>query len=182
MARRRYYMQEQQNTCGVASLRTVLALQFGVTVESEQVLEVLGTNAHDPIRTNGTDTLKLRDMIKGASFAFNKGREWTLKVRLLGTMAQLKAELRRGRNPLVRIYERVANPDYHMIVVLAFDGDRVRLWNPDTSSKRPVWRSARWFLSVWRDPHNDATWYGVVNANDSPTARGTRCAPYCLHS
>jgi len=174
MARRCYYMQEQQNTCAVAALRTVLALQFGVRVESEQVLEVLGTNAHDPIRANGTDTLKLRDMIKGASFAFNKGPEWTLKVRYRGTVAQLKAELRRGRFPMVRIYERVANAEYHMVVVLAITGDRVCLWNPDTSTTRPVWRSLRWFLSVWKDILDDATWYGVVNGNDSLAARGVR--------
>jgi hypothetical protein len=169
---RRYYRQEQQNTCAVAALRTVLALQFGVVVESEQVLEVLGTTARDAIRENGTDTSKLRDMVKGAARAFHTGRPWTLKVRLHASLRDLRAELGRHRYPLVRIFERAPDPDYHMIVLLRLAPTRVLVWDPGMHhTKRPLWRSLDWFLDSWSDPHG-ATWYGVVNAQTKPT-RGT---------
>lgn len=186
MGRRRYYVQEQQNTCAVAALRTVLALQFGVTVESEQVLEVLGTYAHDAIRVNGTDTGKLRDMVKGASRAFHDGRPWTLKVRHRASVRELVRELRRGRRPLLRIWERVPDADYHMIVLLACEPARVLVWNPDTSCTRPVWKSLEWFMESWTDPHDAARWYAVVNAHVQPRGRRPRrhlgnseCEHYC---
>lgn len=158
MAKRRYYPQEKANTCGVAAIRTMLAVQFDVRL-TEKVLEAFGTEAHDPISKNGSSTTNLRWMLKGANKAFNTGKPWTLRTGRAGTIEILK-ELTKERPVMVRVYYPQTE-EYHFLVVLAVTKYRLRVFDPAPecglmSLTYPA------FLDTWTDPSDGETWYATL--------------------
>lgn len=162
---RRYFTQKQANTCAVASLRTILFLQFGIAVK-EELLEYGGTDARAPIREQGTGTAELRRMLATADRALNRRRPWTLTVRRFGTVECLVEWLARDRKPMLRMYEPGnGSTNYHMVVLLAVSGDRVKLFDPDTGKAEPIWLSTDDFLDWWTDP-DGVRWYAVIGGGE----------------
>lgn len=160
MPKRRYYPQEKANTCAVAALRTVLAIQFDKRI-AEPVLEALGTQAHEPIRKHGTGTAELRDMVWLASRAFNTGKSWTVNPRCYGTLAILR-KITEERPVLVRVYRPHSGPgtNYHMMVVLSVSRARLRIFDPATPDG-PTSIMHHTFLAEWLDPDGIA-WYATI--------------------
>lgn len=169
--RRQLHRQQRANTCAVASLRTVLDLQYNVKI-AEKALEVLGTDAHFPILKNGTHSGALRKMVKGASAALNTGTPWTLMLRLHGDLDDLRAVLHVGRFPLVTVYVADQN-EYHMIVVLDVTGDQVFLWDPSVKDHQPVWMSHSDFMAWWICPKRGYTEYAVVGGGTLTSLKGS---------
>lgn len=160
MPRRRYYHQEKANTCAVACVRTVLAIQFGVAIP-EAALEALGQVAHSPIAKVGSDSTDLRRMVAGASRAYNTKKPWTFLVRCHGSLSDLKRLTDRGRVVLCDVR---AGPnttvERHMIVVLGVTKRRVRIFDPgDTHPKNLTFQV---FTEWWQDIESGSKWYATI--------------------
>lgn len=164
MAKWKVFPQEKENTCAVASLRTVLANQFDVVVE-ETALEALGTDAHEPIESVGADNGDIRRMVAGASFAFNKGKRWRLTIRRRGTVKDLQRQLKRGRYPMltVRSTDKDAPELLHMVVCLQAEVGRVRIYNPN--NQHPYWMEMSKFLKWWTQDNMDRE-YAVISGGE----------------
>lgn len=150
------YKQQRANTCAVASLRTALALQYGVKIP-ERILEAHGTTARDPIVRRGTDTKQLREMVKGASRTHNVLAPWRLQVHQHGSIADLQAALEAGLFPLAQVWAQVDGATwYHLVVVVGCGDGIVRIWDPSPLIGGPYEESAESFIARW------TLWYAVV--------------------
>lgn len=158
----RFFPQERRHTCAVASLRSVLASQFGVHVR-EDVLRFAGTVVDHPIIARGADTAELRRMLEVANRAVNPGPPWRLRIHRFGTIADLAREVRRGRLPLVSVVRYEGNEDVlHMVVVCGYKPGRVRYFDP--SDGKTVWCGSGAFRRQWLDEGNGGLrWYAVVS-------------------
>jgi hypothetical protein len=160
-----FYPQERRSTCVVASLRSVLASQFGVRVR-EDVLRFAGNDARDPIISTGTSTTELRQMLVVANRALNVGPPWRLRVHRFGTIADLARELRAGRYPIVGVVQ----PDdlHHAVVVCGYRPGQVRYFDP--ANGRTRWSGSGAFRRWWIDDVGGVTWYAVVVGGNSSGA------------
>lgn len=165
-ADRRLHLQTKRNTCAVAALRTVLDLQFGCKV-GEAALELAGESAAEPITTHGVGPGELRRMLAIADRAFNPGRLWRLRIKCKATFADIGAELQAGRKPILTV-GGVDGPGTHVVVALAIDGARIRVFDPDRP-ERPNgrWASHRVFRAHWLDATSGETRMEVVVGKDS---------------
>lgn len=163
---RPYLHSQQRNaTCAVAAVRTVLHRQFGVRI-AEAALVALGTVPEAPIVAEGSDTLAMRRMVRGASRAFNPGPPWTLRVRREGTLRQLRYWTKQGRWPIVQVFVP-ESLEHHAVVVLQVEADRVQYFDPDPSmGKKPRWMSKDRFLDWWLSPISNDRWWTVINGGD----------------
>lgn len=153
----RFYPQERLRTCAVASLRSVLASQYGVTVR-EDVLRFAGTSVDSPIIWRGSTSTDLRRMLEVANRALNLGPKWRLRIHQHGTITDLAREVRDGRFPLVSV---VRADGLHMIVVCNYKPGRVRYFDPADGKTR--WTGSGVFRRQWVDELNGGiTWYAVV--------------------
>lgn len=163
---KRLHKQVRQNTCAVASLRTVLDVQLGIKV-SEQVLEAHGTSAEWPITKYGTSTSQLRTIVRAVNRTHNTTtRSWRLRCHVYGQVRDLVRELSAGRTPLVRVFENQEDiDDYHMIVVLGCEAGFVKVFDPNPHEvKDSFWMDDDTFTRWWAgDGHT--TWYAVINAD-----------------
>lgn len=163
--RTRLHKQTRVNTCAVACLRTILDVQLGVKV-AEVGLEAHGTSAKNSIKKEGTDTTQLRAMMKGVNRTHNEGKLWRLRVRSRGTVAVLKAQLAAGRIPMVSVWEPNDSCNYHMIVVLAVQRKRIKIFDPDPKQiTSPHWIGTDDFEFWWHSEEDGTTWYAVINAD-----------------
>lgn len=153
----RFYPQERQSTCVVASLRSVLASQFGVHVR-EDVLRFAGDLAEDPIVHRGTDTADMRRMLVVADRALNVGPSWRLRSHRYGTVMDLAHEVRAGRYPIVGVVQ--ADGLHHAVVVCGYRPGRVRYFDPADGKHR--WCGSGAFRRWWLDDVGGVTWYAVV--------------------
>lgn len=166
--RRRCKPQEKKNTCAVACLRAILALQFDVEVR-EAALEALGTSARVPIALHGVDNAALRRMVTGASYAYNPGRAWRLTCRNHGTLDELARHVARGHYPLVTVW--VSHPDVprgfelHAIVVLEIHAttDAITVFDP---AYRRLRRFTRAQFQTWWTLEDGRTEYAVVTGGE----------------
>lgn len=159
------HTQQRVSTCGVAAIRTVLHYQFGVRV-AEAALVALATRPTEPILREGSGTTEMRRMVRGASTAFNGKNPWTLRTHQRGTLGQLKAALRRGRLPIVKVYIPELE-DYHVFVVLVVETGSVTYFDPDPLVKpNPSVVDTKAFLDRWRDPEDASTWWAIINGGE----------------
>lgn len=159
------HRQQRTSTCAVASIRTVLHWQFGVRV-SESALVALGTDIRRPIVSHGSDVHDMRRMVREASTRFNEKAPWTLRVRTQGTLRQLAYWVKRGRWPIVQVFQDDSN-EHHAIVVVAVERDRVQVFDPDPShTKQLRWMDKDAFLAWWLSPVSNERWWSVVNGGE----------------
>jgi hypothetical protein len=150
------FLQEGENSCAVAAIRTVFALQFAV-VTDEDLLEALGDDAKKPISQNGTDNVTMRRMVKNASTAFNTGSPWKLKVKAKGTIKDLKSNLADNRFPIVTVttVHKSLETQLHAVVVLGIDDTHVVVHDPARAAPAAVRKTHADFLK----------WWTIVNGN-----------------
>lgn len=149
MARSPFYMQETLNSCSVACMRTVLALQFSIRIP-ESVLRFIGDRPDRRLSRRGTAWPEWRRMLAQANASRNPGLPWTTWRRRHGTGASLAKLLSQGRYPIAC----VTTHDYHAVVILEVRADAIVLWDPDPSTPRtPGIMPMSVFLSYW---HNGA--------------------------
>lgn len=150
------HAQQDENTCAVAAIRTVLDLQYGINIE-EPILEAFGSKVASPIRKDGAGTAELRRMVRLASETYNNvSKRWRLRVRRDGTRRQLNNWIKRGQFPLVS----VAQPEMdrlHMMVVVGLPPTLVQLFDPDVGEVVDLPWAA--FAAEWAENH----WYAVVH-------------------
>jgi len=159
------HSQQQSATCAVASVRTVLHRQFGVRVP-EAALMALGTLYGSPIARLGADTHNMRRMVRLASQAYNGAKPWTLRVRRRGTLRSLAYWTRRHRWPIAQVFVTEMS-EYHAVVVVQVERDRVQYFDPDPSvGKKLRWMSKERFLEWWAGPAADERWWAVINGGD----------------
>lgn len=126
----------------------------------------LGTVLNDPIIKSGSSTADMRRIVRNASRAFNHGPAWTLRVRKHGTLRQLKYWVKQGRWPIVQVFVP-ESMEFHAVVVLEVEPDRVRVFDPDPSfPKQLSWISADRFLEWWASPTDGKRWWSVINGGD----------------
>lgn len=155
-----FFKQERANTCAVASLRSVLASQFGVSIP-EIALRYAGDTVERPILVEGTHAASLRQMLEVANRAANQGPRWGLRIHRTGVVADLAREIRAGRYPLAAVqYPGIL----HMVVVCGYKPGRVRYFDPDSNKTR--WIGVGRWRQLWRDNDGD-TWYAVITGGFS---------------
>ena len=159
---RTYYKQEKVNTCVVAAVRTVLALQFGVRIK-EPALEALGQSAEFPIAKHGASTGDMRQMVKGASRAYNVGKPWTVRVVADGNLSELRSLTCRGKAVICRVN---CDPDgfvpYHVVVVLKLSKYRIRLFDPADPNATPKNMTYEAFVPWWTGALDGKKWYATI--------------------
>lgn len=156
--------QQRQNTCAVASVRTVLHYQFNVRIP-EPSLIALGTRPTSHIVKEGSDTHHIRRMVRNASTSYNAGKPWTLRVRRTGTLRQLAYWTQRGRWPIVQVYVQEQREDFsHAVVVTSLTKDRVFYFDPGETVIRSMTREK--FFEWWQWPHTGERWWSVINGGD----------------
>lgn len=158
----RFYAQERRHTCAVASLRSVLASQYGVHVR-EDVLRFAGTSVDSPIVTTGSDTTGIRRMLEVANRALNSGKRWRLRIHTRGRIADLAREVRAGRFPMASVVRWDQGVQIlHMVVVCGYEPGRVRYFDPESGRTR--WCGSGAFRKQWLDEVNGGiTWFAVVS-------------------
>jgi hypothetical protein len=148
--------QQDENTCAVAAIRTVLDLQYDINID-EPILEAFGSEVASPIRQDGAGTAELRRMVRLASETYNNvSKRWRLRVRRYGTRRQLQGWLRRGQYPMVSVMQPERGR-LHMMVVVGLPPTLIQLFDPDVGSVVDLPWSA--FTAEWAESH----WYAVVH-------------------
>jgi len=148
--------QQDENTCAVAAIRTVLDLQYGINID-EPILEAFGSKVASPIQQDGAGTAEIRRMVRFASERYNNvTKRWRLRVRRGGTRRQLQAWLRRGQYPLVSVVQPERDR-LHMMVVVGLPPTLIQLFDPDEGIVIDLpWVA---FAAEWAETH----WYAVVH-------------------
>lgn len=155
-----FFRQERERTCVVASLRSVLATQFGVVIP-EAVLRFAGDDAREPILKTGAHTREMRLMLAVANRAANAGPRWRLRISRHATVADIAREIRAGRYPLVHVYGGGQTDLSHMIVLCGYKPGYVRFFDPYDGRRR--WIGSGAFRRMWLEPTYGETWLGVVS-------------------
>jgi hypothetical protein len=155
--REKLHKMRVQNVCMVAALRTVLHLQYDVHI-AENVLEAFGTEAHSPIRVDGTCVTKFRRMVREANRAFNTEKPWKVLIRRRAGWDLLFEATAQGRRPIARVRDTLQNfrndpavTELHAVVVFEVDGagDEIKIFDPSSGKLHRL----RWeeFLEWWTD-------------------------------
>jgi len=164
------FLQEGENSCAVAAVRTVFALQFAVVAE-EEILEILGNDAKKPISENGTDNVTMRRMVKNASMAFNTGSPWKLKVKKKATLDELRVELESHRFPIVTVttVHKSLETQLHAVVVLGMDATHVTFHDPARAAPAAMRKTHDQFLKWWTIVNGDTEYAVVTGGEPLPT-------------
>lgn len=163
--RRFLHPQERETTCAMAAVRTVLHKQFGLRI-SESALVALGNTPEVPILVHGSSTREIRKAVRGASKSFNTGKPWTLRTHTQGTMRSLVQALKRGRWPIVEVFD-AGQMAYHAIVVLAIKDEVVQYFDPGERGKPVIKRlSKEKFLEMWYSPETGHRWWALINGGE----------------
>lgn len=164
------FLQEGDNSCAVAALRTVLALQFAVVADEDQ-LEVLGSYAKNPIAQHGTDNSALRRMVKNASTTFNINTPWKLKVKSKATIKELRAHIRAHRYPIVTV--TTVFPSFetqlHAVVILDVTDSHVVVHDPARAAPVAKRHTHAAFLKWWTIVNGNTEYVVVTGGEPLPT-------------
>jgi len=158
------HRQQRNSTCAVAAIRTVLHWQFGVRV-SESALVALGTDIRNPIVTHGSDVHDMRRMVRESSVRYNATKPWTLRVRRNGTLGQLRYWTRRGRWPIVQVFQHDSQ-EHHAVVVVHASTDQVCVFDPAGHRGTLRWIGREDFMTWWVSPVTGECWWAVVNGGE----------------